>query len=153
MQKALLAEKKKLNYLEKQKEKLGDYHSKKKAEEDKKKRQEEKEKAKKEMQKKKLLKEQEMKKKQIAEYKMKKLEAEEMLANADIPEYEETTSPFYGSTTNTNKGNPGLHGAVSGYFGMSNKNQPDDEEEDEEDKYLDEIISKNYGGKAPPAVN
>jgi len=36
------------------------------------------------MAKKKLLKEQEMKKKQIAEYKRKKLEAEEMLANADL---------------------------------------------------------------------
>jgi len=27
----------------------------------------------------------------------------------------------------------------------------DEEEEDEEDRYLDEIINKNY--KAPPAVN
>ena len=38
-----------------------------------------------ESQRKKFLKEQENKKKQIAEYKRKKMEAEEMLANADLP--------------------------------------------------------------------
>ena len=38
---------------------------------------------------KKFLKDQETKKKQIAEYKVKKLEAEEMLANADLGEFDD----------------------------------------------------------------
>ena len=46
--------------------------------------QEQKLKEKAEAEKKKILKQQELKKKQVAEYKRKKLEAEDMLANADI---------------------------------------------------------------------
>ena len=38
---------------------------------------------------KKFLKDQEKKKKEVADYKRKKMEAEEMLANADLPEYED----------------------------------------------------------------
>ena len=42
-----------------------------------------------ESQRKKFLKDQEKKKKEIADYKMKKMQAEEMLANADLAEYDD----------------------------------------------------------------
>lgn len=47
-----------------------------------------------ESQRKKFLKEQEKKKKQIADYKQKKLEAEDLLANADLPEFDEYDDDF-----------------------------------------------------------
>ena len=48
-------------------------------------------------QRKKFLKEQETKKQQIADYKKKKLEAEDLLANADLPEYDEYDDDFENS--------------------------------------------------------
>lgn len=51
--------------------------------------QEKKEKDAKTKERQKFLKDQEKKKKQIAEYKKKKLEAEEMLANADLGEFDD----------------------------------------------------------------
>ena len=85
MQKALAAERKKAAYLEKQKAKVQEYQAKKAQEEQEKRLKADKEKDMATSQRKKFLKEQESKKKQIADYKRKKMEAEEMLANADLP--------------------------------------------------------------------
>ena len=95
MKKAMAAEKRKQAYLEKQKVRLQEYQMKKSAEELEKKQKAEKEKKAMEAQKKKFAKEQENKKKQIAEYKRKKLEAEEMLANADLPEFDDYSNESF----------------------------------------------------------
>ena len=109
-------------------------------EEQEKKNKAEKEKQMAESQRKKFLKEQENKKKQIAEYKKKKMEAEEMLANADLPEYDYEDYDSYSENIVKNQKKSGTK--------MSGAQQMDDE-----DRYLEEILSKNYiNGKAPPAV-
>ena len=108
----------------------------------------------------KVLKDQEKKKKQIADYKRKKLEAEEMIANADL-DYDDdeavkfklpVPNPYLNSSAKLNSKDSfakslGLGSAIEQ---GGNKGQ----ETDEEDRYLDEIINRNYiSGKAPPAVN
>jgi len=101
--------------------------------------------------KKKFEKEQERNKKRIADYKRKKLEAEEMLANQDLDFDDDDYYTGFSSEPQQPavKANP-----ASGYGapGMKMKQIP---EQDEEDKYLDDILNRNYGqsSKAPPAVN
>lgn len=86
------------------------------------------------------MKEQESKKKQIADYKKKKMEAEEMLANADLPEYDDDYESYTPDIVKAAPKNP-------------YKKQPAATQKmDDEDRYLEEILSKNYIGKAPPAV-
>ena len=82
--KQIAADKKKAAYIEKQKVKLAQYHQQKQFEELEKKKQIEKESAKEVKEAKKKQKELEAKKKAIADYKRKKLEAQDMLANADL---------------------------------------------------------------------
>jgi len=86
--------------------------------------------------KKKFEKEQALKKKQIEDYKRKKLEAEEMLANADLDYEDEFEEPP---------------------LQQQQHYQPPTkapEDMDDEDRYLEEILNRNYTtGKAPPAVN
>ena len=89
MEKLLQADRKKQLYLEKQREKVREYQLKKAKEDEIKRRQAEKAKEKEALAKKKFDKDQQMKKQKIAEYKRQKLEAEEMLANADLPDYED----------------------------------------------------------------
>jgi hypothetical protein len=132
MQKALAAERKKAAYLEKQKAKVQEYQAKKAQEEQEKRLKADKEKDMAASQRKKFLKEQESKKKQIADYKRKKMEAEEMLANADLPEYEDDFEQSYepkSSYVETKKKKLKPHPVAP---------------LDDEDRYLEEILSKNY---------
>lgn len=109
--------------------------------------------------KKKFEKEQERKKRQIEDYKRRKLEAEELLANADIDfddeeDYEEAQgqNQIYNQTAGQNNSLLGSHGA---HYGSQvpgiTKKQGAEEAVDDEDRYLDDIINRNYQ-KAPPAV-
>jgi hypothetical protein len=94
------ADRKKQKYLEKQKAKVAEFQQKKQTDMMEKQKQDDKERKQEEARKKKQAKEQELKKKQIAEYKRKKLEAEEMLANADLLDYEEDDYEDYNHLNN-----------------------------------------------------
>ena len=100
------------------------------------------------LQKKKFEKEQLRKKKQIEDYKRKKLEAEEMLANADIDFDEVEDQGQYGNLAGNNNKLLGSHNAT---YKQADTKQAYDDEIDDEDRYLDDIINRNYQ-KAPPAV-
>ena len=132
--------------------------------EDKKKNDDEKKKAK-------FLKEQARKKEMIAEYKKQKLEAEDMLANADLPESDDDD---YNHINSLHKPGPGFdeYKMSKDNFGQSmtsdvvaygksggakvfkkQKPQQQPEWDEDEDRYLDDIINRKYDGKAPPAIN
>ena len=102
----------------------------------------EKEKDQKVKEKKKFEKEQERNKKRIAEYKRKKLEAEEMLANQDL-DFDDDDD-YYTGFSNEPQQPAVKKNSVSSYGapGMSMNQIP---EQDEEDKYLDDILNRNYG--------
>lgn len=102
-----------------------------------------KEKEQKVKEKKKFEKEQERNKKRIAEYKRKKLEAEEMLANQDL-DFDDDDDDYYTGFSNEPQQPAVKKNSVSSYGapGMSMNQIP---EQDEEDKYLDDILNRNYG--------
>ena len=131
-----------------------------------KRRQQEREAAKAEKEKRRQLKEAEAKKKAILDYKRKKLEAEEMMANQDLyddesiaeqPFIKENRGPM--DTMGLNSKDSFAHSlGLNTYQGKDHGQQQSgpavNREPDDEDRYLDEIINRNYtGGKAPRAVN
>lgn len=162
MLKQLDVDRKKQKYLEKQKSKVAEFQQKKQADVMEKHRQDEKERKQEEARKKKQAKEQEMKKKQIAEYKRKKLEAEEMLANADLLDYEEDDYEDYNHLNNNafndyKLSSKNSFGNESGTVPMGGKTGPSRQQviatsgkknhrpiqQDEEDQFLDDIINRN----------
>lgn len=101
----------------------------------------EKEKEQKLKEKKKFEKDQERNKKRIAEYKRKKLEAEEILANQDL-DFDD--DDYYAGFSNEPQQPAVKKNSVSSY-GASGMNMKQIPEQDEEDKYLDDILNRNYG--------